>query len=191
MEISPPPTSGAPPAALPSPTGGPAMRPPPAAPAIADASPPVDAPAPPSDTGAAAASPPDAGVDAGADASAGPNQVPPAPALTLDKRVYSSAEDIVVAFFDGPGNSADWIGIYEESSPPPSDDSRSLLWYYTDNQGWATRGPGGVGPRNGAVTFGTGSMGSRQWPLPTGRYKAMFLTEPHIQLAPPSYFQVR
>ncbi len=191
VEISTAPTGGpAPPAAPTSPASGPMAPPPPSAPAIADASPAADALAPPSDTRATGASPGDAGVDSGAEPD-GPG-VPPAPALTLDRRIYDSAQDIVVSFVNGPGQAADWIGIYEESAPPPSDASRSLLWYYTDNKGWATRPPGGgVGPRDGAVTFGTGSMGSRQWPLPPGRYKAIFLTEPHTQLAPPSHFQVR
>ena len=180
VELSPAPTDGpVPPAAPASPPSGPMPQPPPAAPAIADASPAVDSPAPQRDTGATGAGPGDAGVDSGA------------PAVTVDKPIYDSAEDIIVSFVNGPGNASDWIGIYEESAPPPSDASRSLLWYYTDNEGWATRPPGGVGPRNGTVTFGTGSMGTRQWPLPPGRYKAMFLTEPHIQLAPPSHFQVR
>ena len=187
VEVSAAPTGGpAPPAAPASPISGPMTEPPPGAPAIADASPAVDLLLPPRDTGA---SPGDAGVDSGAE-TAGP-AVLPAPALTLDKLIYDVAQDIVVSFVNGPGNAADWIGIYEESAPPPSDASRSLFWYYTDNGGWATRPPGGVGPRNGAVTFGSGSMGSRQWPLPPGRYKAIFLTEPHIQLAPPSHFQVR
>jgi hypothetical protein len=191
VEISPAPTGGPAPSAAPAspPTSGPMTPPPPAAPAIPDASPAVDSLAPPSNTGATGASPRDAGVDTRAE-TARPD-VSPAPALTLDERIYDSAQDIVVSFVNGPGNASDWIGIYEESAPPPSDDSRSLLWYYTDNQGWNTRPPGGVGPRNGSVTFSTGSMGSRQWPLPPGRYKAIFLTEPHVQLAPPAHFQVR
>ena len=62
------------------------------------------------------------------------------PKLMLNKVVYSVSEEIVASFYDGPGNAADLIGIYDESAPAPSDDNRSLLWYYTDNQGWA-RGP--------------------------------------------------
>ena len=116
--------------------------------------------------------------------------VPQAPTLMLDKLVYSVGEEIVASFSNGPGYAADWIGIYDENAPTPSDDDRSLLWYYTDNQGWNSRPPG-PGPTNGTVRFGPGSRGSRQWPLPVGRYKAIFLSDPHILLTAPVYFQVR
>ena len=112
------------------------------------------------------------------------------PRLMLNKIVYNLAEEIAVSFYDGPGDTADWIGIYDESAPAPSDDNRSLLWYYTDNQGWDSRTPG-PGPRNGTVVFGPGSRGTRRWPLPAGRYKAIFLSDPHIVLAEPAHFQVR
>lgn len=111
-------------------------------------------------------------------------------ALLLNKLVYNIGEEIIASFSNGPGNAGDWIGIYDESAPTPSDDNRSLLWYYTDNRGWETRPPG-PGPRNGTVTFGPGSRGSRQWPLSAGRYLAIFLSSPHIQLTAPVHFQVR
>jgi hypothetical protein len=110
--------------------------------------------------------------------------------LMLNKVVYNLSEEIVASFYNGPGDTADWIGIYDESAPAPSDDNRSLLWYYTDNQGWDRRAPG-PGPKNGTVVFGAGSKGSRQWPLPAGRYKALFLSDPHTELTAPVYFQVR
>jgi hypothetical protein len=113
-----------------------------------------------------------------------------APKLMLNKVVYNLSEEIVTSFYNGPGDAADWIGIYDESAPAPSDDNRSLLWYYTDNKGWDRRDPG-PGPKNGTVVFGPGSRGSRQWPLPAGRYKALFLSDPHTELAAPVYFQVR
>ena len=112
------------------------------------------------------------------------------PKLMLNKVVYSVSEEIVASFYDGPGDAADFIGIYDESAPAPSDDNRSLLWYYTDNQGWARRAPG-PGPKTGTVVFGPGSRGSRQWPLPAGRYKAMFVSDAYIVIAGPAYFQVR
>lgn len=112
------------------------------------------------------------------------------PRLMLNKIVYDLAEEIAASFYNGPGDTADWIGIYDESAPAPSDDNRSLLWYYTDNQGWDSRTPG-PGPTNGTVVFGPGSRGTRRWPLPAGRYKAIFLSTPHIVLAEPAHFQVR
>ena len=131
-------------------------------------------------------------VGAGADAGLGDTGLESLerPRLMLNKIVYNLAEEIAASFYNGPGDAADWIGIYDESAPAPSDDNRSLLWYYTDNQGWDTRGPG-PGPRNGTVVFGPGSRGLRQWPLPAGRYKAIFISDPHIVLAEPAYFQVR
>ena len=112
------------------------------------------------------------------------------PRLMLNKVVYSLSEEIVATFSNGPGDAADFIGIYDESAPAPSDDNRSLLWYYTDNQGWDRRAPG-PGPKNGTVVFGSGSRGSRQWPLPAGRYKALLVSDAYIVIAGPSYFQVR
>jgi len=149
--------------------------------------------------GADGSGPPDSPLGAGIDsrpdiatdiASEGAADVLQAPTLVLDKVVYTVGEEIVTTFSNGPGYAADWIGIYDESAPTPSDDNRSLLWYYTDNQGWNDRAPG-PGPKDGTVRFGPGSRGSRQWPLPAGRYKAIFLSAPHILLTAPVYFQVR
>jgi len=157
---------------------------------------------PPSTDGAGPADSPldasverDTGLEARSDvatdtAGGGTADVLQQPGLMLDKSVYNLEEEIAASFSNGPGNAADWIGIYDESAPAPSDDNRSLLWYYTDNQGWDTRGPG-PGPRNGTVVFGPGSRGQRRWPLPAGRYKAIFLSNPHIVLAAPAHFQVR
>jgi hypothetical protein len=116
--------------------------------------------------------------------------LPSGPSVTLDKATYDPGEAIVASFSNGPGNYADWIGIYDQNAPAPSDSNRSLLWYYTDNKGWETRG-GGSGPKNGTVTFSAGAMGSLKWPLPSGRYKVLFLSSPHTQLGAPANFQVR
>ena len=121
-----------------------------------------------------------------------PADAPSGTTLEVNKGVYSVGEAIIVSFASGPGDAADWIGIYNETAAPPSDASRSLLWYYTDNKGWATRTAGrDAGPRTGSVTFSTGSMGSSQWPLPAGGYKAFFLSSPYTQLCPPVFFQIR
>lgn len=141
--------------------------------------------------------PVDSRTDAPGDVSADipgerPVEAPAGTTLQVNKGVYSVGEAIIVSFASGPGDAADWIGIYDETAAPPSDASRSLLWYYTDNKGWATRTPGrDAGPRTGSVTFSSGSMGSRQWPLPAGGYKAFFLSSPYTQLCPPVFFQIR
>jgi hypothetical protein len=119
-----------------------------------------------------------------------PPDVPSAPAVSVNKPIYGVGEAVVVSFSNGPGNFADWIGIYDESAGTPSDDMRSRLWYFTDNKGWDSRGAG-AGPKSGTVTFSAGSMGSSKWPLPAGRYKAIFLADPHTVLAGPAHFEVR
>jgi hypothetical protein len=130
---------------------------------------------------------PDAGPDSAKDVAP---DLPPAPAVSVNKAAYTVGEAIAVSFANGPGNYADWIGIYDQNVGTPSDAVRSLLWYYTDNKGWDSRGSGS-GPKNGTVTFSTGSKGSLTWPLPAGRYKALFQSDPYIQLAGPANFEVR
>jgi hypothetical protein len=157
---------------------------------------PVDRPVPGDAAADAMAAPVDAGIDARADiavdtGAAGTADVAPRPTLMLDKGVYSVGEAIVTTFANGPGLTSDWIGIYDENAPTPSDDSRSLLWYFTDNRGWDTRAPAPGGPKSGTVTFGPGSRGSRQWPLPAARYKAIFISDPYVLLTAPVHFQVR
>jgi hypothetical protein len=111
------------------------------------------------------------------------------PRLMLNKIVYNLAEEIAASFYNGPGDTADWIGIYDESAPAPSDDNRSLLWYYTDNQGW-TRGPG-PGTKEWHGRLRARLTGHEPMAPAAGRYKVIFLSDPHIVLAEPAYFQVR
>lgn len=144
---------------------------------VAEASPPDGPPA----------SPPDAALDTAKDAAP---DVPLPALLTVSRAVYNAGEAISVTYSNGPGLKADWIGIYDQGAASPSDASRSLLWYYSDNTGWGPAPPG-TGPKSGTVTFTTGSKGSRDWPLPSGHFKAIFLSSPYIQLASPASFQVR
>ena len=41
--------------------------------------------------------------------------------ISLDKTSYESTEDIVASWTDGPGNPADWIGIYPRGIPQAQD----------------------------------------------------------------------
>ena len=137
----------------------------------------------PGDTPTAEASPADTNPSAAPD-------VPLETQLKVSKTSYGVGEAISVMYSNGPGLKADWIGIYDEAAAPPSDASRSLLWYYSDNTGWGAAQPG-PGPKNGTVIFTNGSKGSRQWPLPSGNYKAIFQSSPYSQLAAPANFHVR
>lgn len=91
----------------------------------------------------------------------------PQPALTLNKSTYTSGEAIVATFSNGPGNSTDWIGIYEDGNIPDGNPI-STVWAYTNG----TQSPGG-GATDASVTFTTGS--GPTWPLPEGDYDAFFL----------------
>ena len=65
--------------------------------------------------------------------------------ISLDKTSYESNEDIVASWTDGPGNSADWIGIYPRGITPSSGSSG---WLYVNGTQSAT-----AGVADGSVTF--------------------------------------
>ena len=65
--------------------------------------------------------------------------------ISLDKTNYDSTEDIVVSWTDGPGNPADWIGIYPRGLTPGLGSSGYL---YVNGTQVST-----VGVVDGSVTF--------------------------------------
>ena len=65
--------------------------------------------------------------------------------ISLDKNSYESSEDIVASWTDGPGNPADWIGIYPRGITPSSGSSG---WLYLNGTQVST-----VGAVDGSVTF--------------------------------------
>ena len=91
----------------------------------------------------------------------------PQPTLTLNKSNYEPGEAVVATFSDGPGNAADWIGIYEDGNIPDGNPA-STVWYYTNG----TQTAGGSAT-DASVTFTTGAAPT--WPLPEGDYDAFFL----------------
>jgi endonuclease/exonuclease/phosphatase (EEP) superfamily protein YafD len=100
----------------------------------------------------------------GGDCGGGPGD----PTLSLDKSTYASGEAIVATFGNGPGNIADWIGIYEDGVIPDGDPA-ATCWYYVDG----TQQAGPTAPTDGSVTFDTGA--GPTWPLPEGDYDVFFL----------------
>lgn len=79
-----------------------------------------------------------------------------APLVESDHDAYYPGEDIVVKFWDGPGGSKDWIGIYPpEVEPGPTP---STLWRYVDD----TQN-GDVGFREGSVHFPGGLALAGDW----------------------------
>jgi len=57
----------------------------------------------------------------------GPLPVPESYILS-NKLIYEIGEDIAVEFYNGPGNTLDWIGLYNDGAP----DSPSIDWQYVD-----------------------------------------------------------
>ncbi|MDG2149833.1 MAG: endonuclease/exonuclease/phosphatase family protein [Planctomycetota bacterium] len=93
---------------------------------------------------------------------------PPHPELTLDRMSYAVGEPIVANFSGGPGDGADWVGLYAAGEAPSV--FSSTAWYYTNNSQTAGAGSG---PETGSVTFDVGA--GPTWPLPPGDYTAYFL----------------
>jgi endonuclease/exonuclease/phosphatase family metal-dependent hydrolase len=76
--------------------------------------------------------------------------------FSLDKVSYGSGEDVVASWTNGPGNAADWIGIYPRGVTPSSGSS---AWLYVNGTTSTT-----VGAEEGSVTFAPASLpGPGSW----------------------------
>jgi endonuclease/exonuclease/phosphatase family metal-dependent hydrolase len=106
------------------------------------------------------------------------------PELSLNKDFYIGGEPIFASFWNGPGNTTDWIGIYRPWQTPGS--VPSTVWLYTNGTQW----PGGSGPTDGSVEFNN-DTGAPQWPLTEGDWVAYFLCcDGYTILAGPVAFAV-
>lgn len=85
------------------------------------------------------------------------------PQLTLNRTTYSSTDTITASFSGGPGNAADWVGIYPRNETPDGSPA-SLIWRYTNG----TTSSGGA-TTNGSIAFSNNG-------LAPGLYTAWFLT---------------
>ena len=108
------------------------------------------------------------------------------PELSLNKSTYASGEAILATFANGPGNAADWIGIYTKNVTPGSEGSWN--WCYVD--GSQSAGPSA--PTDGTVTLDADTSGDPAWwPLPEDDYDAYFLAnDSYTILAGPITFTV-
>jgi hypothetical protein len=110
----------------------------------------------------------------------------PLATLALNRRSYSSGEPILAEFANGPGNAADWIGLYPAGATPGDPTSPAWAWFYTSNTQTVR---GRSGPSQGAVLFGASS--APVWPLPQGKYSAYFFCcDGYTILAGPVAFKV-
>jgi hypothetical protein len=87
----------------------------------------------------------------------------PGPSVTTDKSIYATNETIQITFANGPGNAADWVGIYKEGQMPGG--PQSTIWQYVSGTHTSTTGKTG-----GTLVFTNG--------LPTaGKWVAYFLQD--------------
>ncbi len=84
------------------------------------------------------------------------------PAVSLSQDSYDVDESVTVNFTGGPGNDADWVGIYLPGQTP-AQGTPSTLWAYTNG----TQSTGG-GVTSGSVTFNNPGLAE-------GNYVAYFL----------------
>jgi len=98
------------------------------------------------------------------------------PHIKVSKRKYYPAEPITIEFVNGPGNSADWIGLYKSQDLPAGG---SLDWFYIG---------GSKEPSNelksGSVTFPEGL-------LEQGDYKAILHINDSTRIIDERPFSVR
>ena len=90
------------------------------------------------------------------------------PSLTLNKPYYALDEDINITFLNGPQNSTDWIGIYDDSDVPGSNGSTDFQ--YVD------------GDASGIKTFTLGNQGIY--------FAGFFENNGYNELTPRQYFWV-
>lgn len=99
-------------------------------------------------------------------------------AIAPNKTNYGIGENIEVAFSGGPGNAADWIGLYPQGIIPDGSPTASL-WFYTNG----TRTSGG-NATSGSITFANPSLAA-------GSYSAWFLqNDGYTVLAGPVHFTI-
>jgi hypothetical protein len=100
-----------------------------------------------------------------------------APAIRLAKSVFNNAtsENVAVQFEFAPGNTRDWIGIYQKGQTPGSS-TASTLWNYLNGTRTAPTTP----IANGSLNFPSASLtaGNREW------YAAFFSNDSYTEVAP-------
>ncbi len=90
--------------------------------------------------------------------------------VSTDKTVYSTSEDIVVHYQDGPGTPKDWVGVFAEGEDPNVDELDAFLYTY--------------GATEGDVTIEAGSL------KPGDYFCALFINDSYDEVSPRIHFTV-
>ena len=112
------------------------------------------------------------------------------PAVSLGKPIYSTGENIVVNFSNGPGNKDDWIAVYAKDVVPGSG-IFTELWYFANGKREASE----IGVSNGSLVLDSASDNPDDpevdWPLADGDYDVYFLCcDGYDVLAGPVNFKI-
>ena len=96
------------------------------------------------------------------------------PAIRLAKRVYDTNEQLQVVFEFAPGNTTDWIGIYQRGQTPGA--VNSTLWNYLNGTRTAPAAP----IANGTLNFPASGLtaGNREW------FAAFLANDGYTEVAP-------
>ncbi len=101
-----------------------------------------------------------------------------AQSVTPNKVNYEKGVDVSIAFSGGPGNSADWVGVYPQGGVPDGS-LAATLWAYTNG----TQSSGG-NLTAGNVTFSNPTLAA-------GNYSAWFLAnDGYTAIAGPTHFTI-
>ena len=68
--------------------------------------------------------------------------------VETEKTVYSTDEDIVVEYHNGPGTPKDWVGVFAEGEDPNVDELDAFLYTYGATDGYVTIEAGTLAPGN-------------------------------------------
>jgi hypothetical protein len=78
------------------------------------------------------------------------------PSVTTDQLIYATNQTIQATFANGPGNAADWVGIYREGQTPGGPES--TIWQYVNGTHTAT-----TGKASGTLVFTNGLASTGNW----------------------------
>lgn len=90
--------------------------------------------------------------------------------VSTDKEVFTTEEDIVVHYQDGPGTPKDWVGVFAEGEDPNVDELDAFLYTY--------------GATDGDVTIKAGSL------APGNYFCALFINDSYDEVSPRITFTV-
>ena len=90
--------------------------------------------------------------------------------VETEKTVYSTDEDIVVEYHNGPGTPKDWVGVFAEGEDPNVDELDAFLYTY--------------GATDGDVTIEAGAL------KPGDYFCALFINDSYDEVSPRIHFTV-